>query len=85
VSLNDFADPKAASTDAAALPRFFGTGPSVTVKGDGLGAAGSLTPDAPGDARAAVKALKGAGVDARSDDPQPGRLRAGAFDVRGRR
>lgn len=44
VSLKDFADLKAASLETAPLPRFFGSGPSVTVKGDGLGAAGSPTP-----------------------------------------
>lgn len=54
-----------AAADAAPFPRFFSSGPSITVKGDLLGAgAGSPTPGSPAEARAAVKNLKSAGVDA---------------------
>ena len=56
---------QSSASDAAAMPRFFGTGPIVTVKGDILGAqVGAPTPESAADARAAVKALKAAGVDA---------------------
>jgi len=66
VSLKDFAEVKAiASADAAPAPRFFGTGPMITVKGDTLGAAGGgPTPETAADARAAVTRLKSASVDA---------------------
>jgi imidazolonepropionase-like amidohydrolase len=61
----DLADLKAAASDAAPLPRFFGTGPPVTVTGDVLGASvGSPTPKTASDARAAVKSLQAAGADA---------------------
>ena len=50
---------QASASDSAAMPRFFGTGPIVTVKGDMLGASvGAPTPESAADARAAVKALK---------------------------
>jgi imidazolonepropionase-like amidohydrolase len=66
VSTAEFATLKqAAASDASALPRFFGTGPIVTVKADVLGAqVGSSTPESPAEARATVKVLKAAGVDA---------------------
>jgi imidazolonepropionase-like amidohydrolase len=65
ISLTDFADLKTAAAGTVPLPRFFGAGPSITVKGDLLGAqTGSPTPESPADARAAIQALKSAGVDA---------------------
>ena len=52
MSTMDFTDLKtSAAADATPLPRFFGTGPSITVKGDLLGAgAGSPTPGSPAEA-----------------------------------
>ena len=66
LSTTEFSTLKAATAaDTSALPRFFGTGPIVTVKGDMLGAqVGALTPESPAEARAAVATLKAAGVDA---------------------
>jgi imidazolonepropionase-like amidohydrolase len=66
IALKDFADLKMATApDATPLPRFFGAGPSITTKGDFLGAGtGSPTPESPAEARAAVAMLKSAGVDA---------------------
>jgi imidazolonepropionase-like amidohydrolase len=66
VSLKDFAALKtAAAADSAAFARFFGTGPIVTVKGDVLGQlVGSPTPNTPAQARAVIRDLKAAGVDA---------------------
>jgi imidazolonepropionase-like amidohydrolase len=66
VSLPAFADlKKATAAETAAAPRFFGTGPIVTVKGDLFGAAvGSPTPETAEDARTTIARLKGAGVDA---------------------
>ena len=66
VSTMEFARLKAAAAeDTAAFARFFGTGPMITVKGDSLGgASGGLTPETAEQARAAVRELKAAGVDA---------------------
>jgi imidazolonepropionase-like amidohydrolase len=66
VSTVELADLKAATApETAPFPRFIGTGPIVTIEGDVLGAAvGSPTPETPAAARAAVQALKAAGVDA---------------------
>ena len=66
LSTTEFSTLKTATAvDTSALPRFFGTGPIVTVKGDMLGAqVGALTPESPAEARAAVATLKAAGVDA---------------------
>ena len=66
LSTMEFTELKTATaSDAEPFPRFFGTGPIVTVKGDFLGAAvGSPTPDTAEEARAVVTALKAAGVDA---------------------
>lgn len=51
--------------DAAPFPRVFSAGPIVSVKGDiGRLAVDGSAPESPADARAAVKALKAAGVDA---------------------
>jgi imidazolonepropionase-like amidohydrolase len=65
-SVSEFADAKSAtSADTAPFPRFYGTGPIVTVKGDFLGASvGSPTPGTEAEAREVVKMLKAAGVDA---------------------
>jgi len=61
---DDFAKLKSAATaDAAAYPRFFGTGPSITVEGDTLGSQ-SPKPKTPDEARAVVQKLKALGVDA---------------------
>jgi len=61
---SDFAKLKAAATpDSAAYPRFFGTGPSITVEGDTLGSQ-SPKPKTPDEARAVVQKLKALGVDA---------------------
>ena len=55
----------AAAGDAAPYPRFFGTGPGVTVTGDMLAAsAGAFTPSTAAEARAAARTLKAAGADA---------------------
>jgi imidazolonepropionase-like amidohydrolase len=53
----------AAAADSAAYPRFFGTGPSITVDGDTLGSE-SPKPKTPEEARAVVQRLKALGVDA---------------------
>jgi len=55
----------AASDDAAALPRFFGVGRAITVKGGHASEPnfGSYLPDAPDEARAYVRDLKLAGAD----------------------
>jgi imidazolonepropionase-like amidohydrolase len=56
---------QATATDTSGLPRFFGTGPIVTVKSDMLGAqVGAPVPESPAEARAAIRSLKAAGVDA---------------------
>jgi imidazolonepropionase-like amidohydrolase len=61
---NDFTKLKAAAAaDSAAYPRFFGTGPSITVEGDTLGSE-SPKPKTPDEARAVVQKLKALGVDA---------------------
>jgi imidazolonepropionase-like amidohydrolase len=61
---NDFTKLKAAAAaDSAAYPRFFGTGPSLTVEGDTLGSE-SPKPKTPDEARAVVQRLKALGVDA---------------------
>ena len=61
---DDFAKLKAAATaDSAAYPRFYGTGPSITVEGDTLGSQ-SPKPKTPDEARAVVQKLKALGVDA---------------------
>jgi imidazolonepropionase-like amidohydrolase len=66
VSLEDFAALKSTtSAESAAAPRFFSTGPIITVKGDQFGAGVEApTPDTAADARATVARLKAAGVDA---------------------
>jgi imidazolonepropionase-like amidohydrolase len=66
LSTAEFATLKqATASDTTALPRFFGTGPIVTVKGDLLGAqVGAPAPESPAEARSAIKALKALGVDA---------------------
>jgi imidazolonepropionase-like amidohydrolase len=66
LSTKEFADLKTATaSDTAPFPRFFGTGPMVTIKGDIMGASvGSPTPETAPEARAVVKDLKAAGVDA---------------------
>jgi len=66
VNKTEFADLKSATaSDSAPLPRFFGTGPMVTVKGDTLGTSdGGATPETEAEARSVVKDLKAAGVDA---------------------
>jgi imidazolonepropionase-like amidohydrolase len=66
VNLTEFAGLKAAAAaDAAPFARFFGAGPIVTIKGDVLGQlVGSPTPDTAAQARAVVRDLKAAGVDA---------------------
>jgi imidazolonepropionase-like amidohydrolase len=53
----------AASVDTSPNPRFFGTGPSITVEGDAL-SSGSLKPTTPAEAVAAVRKLKALNVDA---------------------
>ena len=53
----------AAAAESAAYPRFFGTGPSITVEGDTLGSL-SPKPKTPDEARAVVQRLKALGVDA---------------------
>jgi len=66
LSKMEFADLKTATaSDTVPLPRFFGTGPMVTVKGDTLGTSdGGATPETEAEARSVVKDLKAAGVDA---------------------
>jgi imidazolonepropionase-like amidohydrolase len=53
----------AAAADTSPNPRFFGTGPSITVEGDAL-SAGSFKPTTPAEAQAAVRKLKALNVDA---------------------
>jgi imidazolonepropionase-like amidohydrolase len=53
----------AAATDASRYPRFFGTGPSITVEGDTLGSQ-SPKPKTPDEARTVVQRLKALNVDA---------------------
>jgi imidazolonepropionase-like amidohydrolase len=53
----------AAAADASQYPRFFGTGPSITVEGDTLGSQ-SPKPKTPDEARAVVQKLKALNVDA---------------------
>lgn len=62
----DFTELKLAMReDKAPSPRFFGTGPIITVKGDMFGAAvGSPTPETAAEAAAAVRDLKAIGIDA---------------------
>jgi imidazolonepropionase-like amidohydrolase len=62
----DFAALKTASAaDAAPYARFFGTGPSITVKEDFFGRAeGAAAPETPAEAQAVVRELKAAGVHA---------------------
>jgi imidazolonepropionase-like amidohydrolase len=52
----------AAAADASQYPRFFGTGPSITVEGDTLGSQ-SPKPKTPDEARAVVQKLKALNVD----------------------
>ncbi len=60
----DFTKLKAATAaDASQYPRFFGTGPSITVEGDTLGSQ-SPKPKTPDEARAVVQKLKALNVDA---------------------
>jgi imidazolonepropionase-like amidohydrolase len=64
VSGGDFDKLKSvAAADSSAYPRFFGTGPSITVEGDTLGAQ-SPKPKTPDDARSVVQRLKALNVDA---------------------
>jgi imidazolonepropionase-like amidohydrolase len=53
----------AAAADSSPYPRFFGTGPSITVEGDTLGSQ-SPKPKTPDEARAVVQRLKALNVDA---------------------
>jgi len=54
-----------AADDASPFPRFFSTGPMVSVKGDVMASfEGGASPETPADARAVVRDLKTAGVDA---------------------
>ena len=53
----------AAAADSSPYPRFFGTGPSLTAEGDGLGAQ-NPKPRTPDEARALVQKLKALNVDA---------------------
>jgi len=65
--LNDFSSLKsAANDDATPLPRFFGVGRAITVKGGHASQPGfgSYTPDTVDEARAHVRDMKSAGVDA---------------------
>jgi imidazolonepropionase-like amidohydrolase len=66
LSTADLSDLRAfAAPDPTPSPRFLGTGPMISIKGDVMAAAaGSPTPDSPDAARAAVRTLKAAGVDA---------------------
>jgi imidazolonepropionase-like amidohydrolase len=66
IGLTEFASVKQLTArDSAATPRFFGTGPIISVKGDTFGAAvGSPTPESADEARATIAQLKAAGVDA---------------------
>lgn len=60
----DFTKLKAiAAADSSPFPRFFGTGPSITVEGDTLGSQ-SPKPKTPDEARAVVQRLKALNVDA---------------------
>jgi imidazolonepropionase-like amidohydrolase len=64
VGESDFAKLKsAAAADASPYPRFFGTGPAVTIPGGSLGEQGPA-PVTPAEARAVVQKLKAANVDA---------------------
>jgi imidazolonepropionase-like amidohydrolase len=55
----------AAAADSAAYARFFGTGPSITVKEDGIGRAeGAAAPQTAAEAQAIVRERKAAGVHA---------------------
>ena len=64
VSESEFARLKsAAAADAAPYPRFFGTGPAITIPGGSLGEQGPA-PTTVEDARAVVQKLKAANVDA---------------------
>lgn len=61
---SDFTKLKAAAAaDGSQYPRFFGTGPSITVEGDTLGSQ-SPKPKTPDEARAVVQKLKALNVDA---------------------
>ena len=66
LNLKDFAMLKAAAgEDASPFPRFFSTGPMISIKGDLMAALeGGASPETPTDARAVVRDLKAAGVDA---------------------
>jgi hypothetical protein len=59
---SDFTQLKTAAA-AAPVPRFFGTGPAITVPGASPGQQG-LTPSTAADARAVIQKLKAANVDA---------------------
>ena len=64
VGESDFAALKsAAAADTSPYPRFFGTGPAITVPGGSLGEQGPA-PTTVADARAVVQKLKGLNVDA---------------------
>ena len=66
IGLNDHTALKAAAAqETAALPRFFSSGPMVSVRGDFMAAqVGAPTPDTPEAAVATIGTLKAAGVDA---------------------
>jgi imidazolonepropionase-like amidohydrolase len=78
ISRKDFAALTAAATDdAAPYARFFGTGPSITIKEDVFaGPAGPAAPDTPAEAQEAVRERKADGVHAikiMNDDTSWGR------------
>jgi imidazolonepropionase-like amidohydrolase len=66
LNLKDFAVLKgAAGEDASPFPRFYSTGPMLSIKGDVMATLeGGASPDTPADARTVVRDLKAAGVDA---------------------
>jgi imidazolonepropionase-like amidohydrolase len=66
IASQDFAALKTATAeDAAPYARFFGTGPSITVKEDAFGRAeGAAAPDTPAEAQTIVRDRKAAGVHA---------------------
>jgi imidazolonepropionase-like amidohydrolase len=65
ISLKDVAAIRAATDGRTTpYPRFFSTGPAITLKGDPYASADSPTPETPEQARTAVAELKAAGVDA---------------------
>ena len=64
-ALTELTQMKAAAAPASApLPRFFSTGPMVTVKGGSLGDPNAPAPETPADAVRVIGELKAAGADA---------------------